>query len=90
MSEQKSPGSTHASQEAQASKQPSPVPSVRLSIHTPPTPARRTSLTSDTGSFVLRSPFVFGDFQTRTLPGTDSRCVSEMIQEGLDAAYQAG
>ncbi len=71
-------------------KQPSPVPSVRLSIRTPPTPARQTSIPSDTGSFVLKSPFVFGDFQTRTITGTDSRRVSDMIQESLDLAYQAG
>ncbi len=39
---------------------------------------------------MLKSPFVFGDFQTRTLPGTDSRHVSYMIQESIDAVYQAG
>jgi hypothetical protein len=95
MSEQNSPvrnssGGTRANQEAQAPQQPSPVPSVRLSIHTPPIPARRTSLISETGSFVLRSPFVFGNFETTTLPGTNSRHVSELIQESIEAAYQAG
>jgi hypothetical protein len=90
MSEQNSLCSTCANQEAQASQQPSPVLSVRLSIRNPPTPAHRTSLVSDTGSFVLQSPFVFGGFETKTLPGTNSRRISDMIQEGLDAAYQAG
>jgi hypothetical protein len=62
----KSPGRTRANQEAQATQQPSQIPSVRLSIHTPPIPARRTSVTSETGSFVLKSPFVFGGFETTT------------------------
>jgi hypothetical protein len=72
----KSPGRTCANQEALHPQQPGPVPSVRLSIHTPPILARRTSLTSETGSFVLRSPLLFGGFETTTLPGTNSRCVS--------------
>ncbi len=41
MSEQNSPGGANASadQNAQAPKPPTPIPSVRLSIHTPPIPA---------------------------------------------------
>ncbi len=90
MSEQNSPGRTDANQEAQPTQQASPVPSVRLSIHTPPIPARRTSLTSDTGSFVLRSPFTFGSFGPSTLPESDFRRASDMIRDTIWAAYEAG
>jgi hypothetical protein len=54
MSEHNLPGNANADQGAQGPQQPTPVPSVRLSIHTmtPPIPKRRTSITaSDTGSF---------------------------------------
>ncbi len=67
MSEQNLPGGARANQDAQAPQQPSPVPLVRLSIRTPPIPARRTSITSATGSFELRSPFTFGGFGPSTL-----------------------
>jgi hypothetical protein len=91
MSEQKSPGSAHASQEAQASTQPSPVPSVRLSIRTPPIPARRTSTTSPTGSFELRSPFTFGGFGPPTLPAGDAHySTSNMVREAIQTAYLQG
>jgi hypothetical protein len=90
MSEQKSPGSAHASQEAQVSKQPSPVPSVRLSIRTLPILARRTSITSATGSFELQSPFTFGGFGPSTLPEGDARRQSNMIREAIEAAYIHG
>jgi hypothetical protein len=66
MSDHNLPGSANTDQGVQATQAPqlpTPVPSVGLSIHTPPTPARRTSITaSDTGSFTLRSPFTFGGF----------------------------
>jgi len=41
-------GADQGAQPTQAPQPPTPVPSVRLSIHTrtPPTPARRTSLTA--------------------------------------------
>ncbi len=81
----KSPGRTHANQEAKLPQQPSP----RLRIHTSPIPARQTSIASETGSFVLRSPFVFGAFDTSTLPRTDSRHISELVQENIQAAYEA-
>ncbi len=71
MSEHNSPGSAtdQGAQTTQAPQPPTPVPSVRLSIRTPPTPARRTSITaSDTGSFTLRSPLTFGGFGPSTLP----------------------
>jgi hypothetical protein len=95
MSEQNSParnlpGGTRANQDAQAPQQPSPDPSVRLSIHTPPIPARRTSLTSNTCSYHLRSPFTFGGFGPSTLPGGDMRCASDMICDTIQAAYEAG
>ncbi len=91
MSEHNSTGDTRASQDAQAPQQLTPVPSVRLSIHTPPIPARRTSITaSDTGSFVLRSPFTFGGFGPSTLPEGDARCQSDMIREAMEAAYVQG
>jgi hypothetical protein len=90
MSEQNSPGGTRASQDAQAPQQPTPVPSVRLSIHTPPIPARRTSITSATGSFELRSPFTFGGFGPLTLPEGDARRQSNMIREAIEAAYAQG
>jgi hypothetical protein len=87
MSEQNSPGGTRPNQEAQAPQQPSPVPSVQLSIRTPPIPARRTSLTSTTGSFELRSPFTFGGFGPSTLPEGDTRRASNMVWEAIHAAY---
>ncbi len=91
MSEQNLTGSAHANQEAQAPQLPTPVPSVRLSIHTPPIPAQRTSIThSDTGSFVLRSPFTFGGFGPSTLPEGDARRQSNMIREAMEAAYVQG
>jgi len=95
MSEQNSPvrtstGRTRANQEAQAPQQPSSVPSVRLSIHTPPIPAQRTSITSATGSFELQSPFTFGSFGPSTLPEGDFRCASDMIRDTIQAAYEAG
>ena len=90
MSEQNSPGGTRPNQEAQAPQQPSPVPSVQLSIRTPPIPARRTSLTSTTGSFELRSPFTFGGFNTSTLPEGNFRRASDMIRDTIQAAHEAG
>jgi hypothetical protein len=90
MSEQNLPGGTRATQGAQAPQQPSPVPSVRHSIHTPPIPARRTSITSPTGSFELRSPFTFGGFGPSTLPDSDARHTSNMVREAIAAAYAQG
>jgi hypothetical protein len=90
MSEQNSPGGTRASQDAQAPQQPSPVPSVGLSIRTPPILARRISITSATGSFELRSPFMFGGFGHSTLPEGDARRQSNMIREAIEAAYIHG
>jgi hypothetical protein len=91
MSEQNLPGSAHADQDAQAPQQPTPVPYVRLSIHTPPIPARRTSImASDTGSFELRSPFIFGGFGPSTLPEGDARCASNMVRDAIQAAYAQG
>jgi hypothetical protein len=90
MSEQHLPGGTGAKQEAQAPQQPSPVPTIRLSIRTPPIPARRTSITSTTGSFELRSPFTFGGFGPSTLPEGDARRQSNMIREAIEAAYIHG
>jgi hypothetical protein len=84
-----SPGRTRANQEA-LQTQPSPVPSVQLSIRTPPIPARRTSITSATGSFEVRSPFTFGGFGPSTLPEGDFRRASDMIRDTIQAAYEAG
>ncbi len=55
-------------------------------------PARRTSITaSDTGSFVLRSPFVFGDFQARSLPATDPHYgTANLVREAIQNAYAQG
>jgi hypothetical protein len=92
MSEHNLPGSANADQGAQAPLLPTPVPSVRLSICTPPTPARRTSITaSDTGSFVLRSPFVFGDFQAGSLPPTDPDYgTADLVRQAIQNAYAQG
>jgi hypothetical protein len=91
MSEQNSPGGTRASQDAQAPQQPSPLPSVRLSIRTPPIPARRTSITSATGSFELRSPFTFGGFGPSTLPAGDTHYgTSNLVREAIQTAYLQG
>jgi hypothetical protein len=84
-----SPGRTRSNQEVQSPQQPSPVPSVRLSNHTTPIPARRTLLTSETGSFVLKSAIVFGAFGPITLPKGYMRHASDMIREGFLAAYEA-
>ena len=88
-----SQGADQGAQPTQASQPPTPVPSVRLSIHTrtPPTPARRTSLTaSDTGSYTLRSPFTFGGFGPSTLPDPEARRESNLIREAIAAAYAQG
>jgi hypothetical protein len=97
MSDHNLPTDANADQEAtgaqptQAPQPPTPVPSVRLSIHTPPIPARRTSLTaSETGSFTLRSPFTFGGFGPSTLPEGDLRRQSNMVREAIEAAYAQG
>jgi hypothetical protein len=85
-------GATGA-QPTQAPQPPTPVPSVRLSIHTrtPPTPARRTLLTAfATGSFELRSPFTFGGFGPSTLPDADARRTSNLVREAIEAAYAQG
>ena len=85
-------GATGA-QPTQASQPPTPVPSVRLSIHTvtPPTPARRTSITaSETGSYTLRSPFTFGGFGPSTLPDPEARRQSNLIREAIETAYAQG
>jgi hypothetical protein len=72
MSDHNLPDDANADQGAQPTQAPqplTPVPSVRLSIHTPPIPTRRTSITaSEMGSFTLRSPFTFGGFGPSTLP----------------------
>jgi hypothetical protein len=76
-----------------APQPPTPVPSVRLSIHTitPPIPARRTSITaSDTSTFELRSPFTFGGFGPSTLPEGDARRASNMVRDAIQAAYARG
>jgi hypothetical protein len=83
-------GATGA-QPTQAPQLPTPVPSVRLSVHTvtPPIPARQTSITaSDTGSFTLRSPFTFGGFGPSTLPDGDARRQSDAIRQLLEDAYK--
>jgi hypothetical protein len=91
MSEHNLPGSANADQGAQGPQLPTPIPSVRLSIHTPPIPTRRTSIThSDTGSFTLRSPFTFGGFGPSTLPEGDLRRASVMVREAIEAAYVQG
>ena len=85
-------GATGA-QPTQAPQPPTPVPSVRLSIHTrtPPTPARRTSIaTSDTGSYTLRSPFTFGGFGPSTLPDPELRRQSDLIRDAINTAYAQG
>jgi hypothetical protein len=84
---------TTGAQPTQAPQPPTPVPSVRLSIHTrtPPTPARRTSLTaSDTGSYTLRSPFTFGGFGPSTLPDPEARRQSDMVRSLVEDAYVQG
>jgi hypothetical protein len=86
-------GTDQGAQPTQAPQPPTPVPSVRLSIHTmtPPIPARRTSITaSDTGSFELRSPFTFGGFGPSTLPEGDARRASNMVRDAIEAAYARG
>jgi hypothetical protein len=84
-------GAEQGAQPTQASQPPTPVPSVRLSIRTPPTPARRTSITaSDTGSFTLRSPFTFGGFGPSTLPDPKARRESDMIRSLIEDAYKKG
>ena len=84
-------GADQGAQPTQAPQPPTPVPSVRLSIRTPPTPARRTSLTaSETGSFTLRSPFTFGGFGPSTLPDPAARRESILIREAIAAAYAQG
>ncbi len=86
-------GTDQGAQLTQAPQPPTPVPSVRLSIHTvtPPIPARRTSLTaSETGSYTLRSPFTFGGFGHSTLPESDARRQSEDIRQLLEDAYKLG
>jgi hypothetical protein len=102
MSEQNATGSDHANadqgadqgaQPTQAPQPPTPVPSVRLSIHTmtPPIPTRQTSITaSDTGSYMLRSPFTFGGFGPSTLPDGDARRQSDMIRTLIEDAYKKG
>jgi hypothetical protein len=96
MSDQNLHGDANTDQEAtgaqptQAPQPPTPVPSVRLSIHTPPIPARRTSITSATGSFELRSPFTFGSFGPSTLPDGDALHTSNMVREAIEAAYARG
>ena len=72
-------------QKAQPPHQPSPVPSIQLSIHIPPILALPTSLTSETSSFVLRSPFVFGAFGPSALPGGDMCRASNMISSCLQS-----
>jgi hypothetical protein len=84
-------GADQGAQPTQAPELPTPVPSVRLSIHTPPIPARRTSITpSATGSFTLRSPFTFGGFGPSTLPEGDARRASNMVRDAIQAAYAQG
>jgi hypothetical protein len=93
MSEHNLPGNANADQGAQGPQLPTPVPSVRLSIHmmTPPIPARRISITaSDTGSFTLRSPFTFGGFGPSTLPDGDARRTSNLVRDAIEAAYARG
>jgi hypothetical protein len=93
MSEQNATGSAtdQGAQPTQAPQPPTPVPSVRLSICTPPTPARRTSITaSETGSYTLRSPFTFGGFGPSTLPDGDLRRQSDMIRSLIEDAYKQG
>jgi hypothetical protein len=86
-------GEDQGAQPTQASQPPTPVPSVRLSIHTrtPPTPARRTSITaSETGSYTLRSPFTFGGFGPSTDPDPEARRQSNLIREAIETAYARG
>jgi hypothetical protein len=99
MSDPNLPDDANADQEAtgaqptQAPQLPTPVPSVRLSIHTvtPPIPAKRTSITaSETGSYTLRSPFTFGVFGPSTLPDPEARRQSNLIQEAIETAYAQG
>jgi hypothetical protein len=96
MSDHNLPDGANADQGAQPTQAPlppTPVPSVRLSIHTrtPPTPARRTSITaSDTGSYTLRSPFTFGGFGPSTLPDPEARRQSDMIRSLIEDAYKKG
>jgi hypothetical protein len=83
-------GATGA-QPTQAPQPLTPVPSVRLSIHTPPIPTRRTSITaSDSGSFTLRSPFTFGGFGPSMLPDPEARRQSDMIRSLIEDAYKKG
>jgi hypothetical protein len=96
MSDHNLPDDANADQGAQlmqAPRPPTPVPSVRLSIHTvtPPIPARQTSITaSDTGSYTLRSPFTFGGFGPSALPDGDPRRQSDAIRQLLEDAYKLG
>jgi hypothetical protein len=94
MSDHNLPADANADQGAQptqAPQPPTPVPSVRLSIHTPPIPTRRTSITaSDTGSDTLRSPFTFGGFGPSTLPDPEARRHSDMIPSLVEDAYRKG
>jgi hypothetical protein len=86
-------GADSGAQPTQASQPPTPVPSVRLSIHTrtPPTPARRTSITaSESGSYTLRSPFTFGGFGPSQLPDPAARRESDMIGSLIEDAYKKG
>ena len=84
-------GVDQGAQQTQASQPPTPVPSVRLSIRTPPTPARRTSITaSETGSYTLRSPFTFGGFGPSQLPDPEARRQSDMIRSLIEDAYKKG
>jgi hypothetical protein len=83
-------GATGA-QPTQAPQPPTPAPSVRLSIHTPPIPTQRTSITaSDTGSYTLRSPFTFGGFGPSTLPDPEARRQSDIIRSLIEDAYKKG
>jgi len=91
MSEHNLPSNANVDQGAQGPRLPTPVPSVRLSIHTPPTPARRTAITaSETGSYTLRSPFTFGGFGPSTLPDGDAGRQSDMIRSLIEDAYKQG
>ena len=81
-------GVDQGAQQTQASQPPTPVPSVRLSIRTPPTPARRTSITAyETGSYTLRSPFTFGGFGPSALPDGNARRTSNLVRDAIEAAY---
>ena len=86
-------GADAGAQQTQAPQPPTPVPSVRLSIHTvtPPIPARRTLIAaSETGSYTLRSPFTFGGFGPSTDPDPEARRQSNLIREAIETAYAQG